>query len=101
MLQQNIQQKACDLGLWTISVLWWLQRLQGQAEEHQSAVMVAGVGQGSLECNDDKRGSLGSTRVCDGYRCRLRVTRAAMMATVNVTITQQITLYLLDQYYLR
>ena len=45
-------------------------------------------------------GSLRSTRVCDGYRCRLRVTRAAMMATVDVTITQQITLCLLDQYYL-
>ena len=36
--------------------------------------------------------------VC-GYRCRLRV--AAMMATVIVIITQQITLYLSDQYYLR
>ena len=58
--------------------------------------MVAGVGRGPLECNDDKRGSLRSTRVCDGYICRLRVTRAAMMATVNVTITQLITLYLLD-----
>ena len=50
--------------------------------------MIAGVGRGPLQCNNDKRGSL--TRVCDGYRCRLRVTRAAMMATVNVTITQQI-----------
>ena len=58
--------------------------------------MVAGVGRGPLECNDDKKGSLRSTRVCDGYRSRLRITRAAMMATVNVTITQQITLYLLD-----
>ena len=46
-------------------------------------------------------GSLKSTRVCDGYRCRLRVTRVTMMATVDVTITQQITLCLLDQYYLR
>ena len=46
-------------------------------------------------------GSLRSTRVCDGYRCRLRVTRAAMMATVDVIITQQITLCVLDQYYLR
>ena len=42
-----------------------------------------------------------STRVCDGYICRVRVTRAAMMVTVDVTITQQITLCLLDQYYLR
>ena len=58
---------------------------------------MVGVGRGPLECNDDKRGSLRSTRVCD----RLRVKRAAMMAIVNVTITQQITLYLLDQYYLR
>ena len=63
--------------------------------------MVTGVGRGPLECNDDNKSSLRSTRVCDGYRCRHRVTRAAMMATVNVTITQQITLYLLDQYYLR
>ena len=65
--------------------------------------MVTGVGRGPLECNDDNRSSLRSTRVCYGYRRRLRVTRAAMMATVNVhvTITQQITLYLLDQYYLR
>ena len=39
--------------------------------------------------------------MCDGYRCRLKVTRAAMLAKANVTITQQITLYLLDQYYLR
>ena len=39
--------------------------------------------------------------MCAGYRCRLRVKRAAMMATVNVTITQQITLYILEQYYLR
>ena len=64
--------------------------------------MVTGVGREPLECNDDNRSSLRSTRVCNGYRCRLRVTRAAMMATVNVhvTITQQITLYLLDQYYL-
>ena len=46
-------------------------------------------------------GSLRSNRVCDGYRCRLRVTRAAMMTTVDVTITQQITLCLLDQYHLR
>ena len=54
-------------------------------------------------CNDDNRNSLRSARVCNGYRCRLRVTRTAMMATVNVhvTITQQITLYLLGQYYLR
>ena len=37
----------------------------------------------------------------DVGRCRLRVTRAAMMATVDVTITQQITVCLLDQYYLR
>ena len=67
--------------------------------------MVTGVGRGPLECNDDNRSSLRSTRVCNGYRRRLRVTRAAMMATVNVhvttCITQQITLYLLDQYYLR
>ena len=67
--------------------------------------MVTGVGRGPLECNDDNMSSLWSTRVCNGYRCRLRVTRAAMMATVNVhvttCITQQITLYLLDQYYLR
>ena len=58
---------------------------------------MVGVGRGPLECNDDKRGSLRSTRVYD----RLRVKRAAIMAIVNVTITQQITLYLLDQYYLR
>ena len=64
-------------------------------------MMVTGVGQGPLECNNDNRGSLRSTRVCAGYRCRLRVKRAAMMATVNVTITHQITLYLLEQYYLR
>ena len=63
--------------------------------------MVTGVGRGPSECNDDKRGGLRSPRMCDGYKCRLRVTRAAMIATVNVTITQQITLYLLDQYYLR
>ena len=63
--------------------------------------MEAGVGRGPLECNDDKRGSLKSTRVCDSYICTLRVARAAMMATVNVTFTQQITLYLLDQYFLR
>ena len=63
--------------------------------------MIAGECRGPLQCNDDKRGSLRSTTVCDGYIYRLRVTRAAMMATVNVTITQQITLYLLDQYYLR
>ena len=30
-----------SLGLGTISVLWWLK---GQAVEHQSAVMVTGVG---------------------------------------------------------
>ena len=65
--------------------------------------MVTGVGRGPLECTDDNSSSLRSTRVCNGYTCRLRVTRAAIMATVNVhvTITQQITLYLLDQYYLR
>ena len=69
--------------------------------------MVTGVGRGPLECNDDNRSSLRFTRVCNGYRCRLRVTRAAMMATVNVhvttctCITRQITLYLLDQYSLR
>ena len=65
--------------------------------------MVIGVGRGPLECNDDNRSSLSSTRLCNGHRCRLRVTRVAMMATVNVhvTITQQITLYLLVQYYLR
>ena len=65
--------------------------------------MVTGVGRGPLEFNDNNRSSLRSTLVFNGYRCRLRVTRAAMMATVNVhvTITQQITLYLLDQYYLR
>ena len=65
--------------------------------------MVIGVGRGPLECNDDNRSSLRSTRVCNGYRYRLRVPRAAIMATVNVhvTITHQITLYLLDQYYLR
>ena len=64
--------------------------------------MITCVGRGPLECNDDNRNSLKSTRVCNGYRFRLRVTRAAMMATVNVhaTITQQITLYLLDQCYL-
>ena len=56
--------------------------------------MVKDVGRGPLECSDDNRSSLRSTRVCNGYRCRLMVTRAAMMATVNVhvTITQQITL---------
>ena len=61
--------------------------------------MVTGVGRGPLECNDDNRSSLRSTRVRNGYRCRLRVTRAGMMDTVNVyvTITQQITLYILDQ----
>ena len=61
--------------------------------------MVTGVGRGPFECNDDNRSSLRSTRLCNGYRCRLRVTRAGMMATVNVhvTITQPITLYLLDQ----
>ena len=63
--------------------------------------MVTGVGRGPLECNDDKRSSLRPTRVCDCYRCRLRVTRADVMATVNANNTQQITLYLLDQYYLR
>ena len=65
--------------------------------------MITGVGRGPLECNDDNRNSLRSTRVCNYYSCRLRVTRAAIMATVNVhvTFTQQITLYLLDQYYLR
>ena len=62
-------------------------------------MIVTGVGRGPLESYDDNSGRLRSTRVCDGYRCRLRVNRAAMMATVNVTITQQITLYLLDQYY--
>ena len=64
--------------------------------------MIKGVCREPLEWNDDNRNGLRSTRVCNGYRCRLRVTRAAMMATVNVhaTITQQITLYLLDQYYL-
>ena len=61
--------------------------------------MATDVGRGPLECYDDNSGRLKSTRVCDGYRCRLRVTRVAMMATVNVTITQQIALYLLDQYY--
>ena len=61
--------------------------------------MAAGVGRGPLECYDDNSGRLRSTRVCDGYRCRLRVNRAAMKATVNVTVTQQITLYLLDLYY--
>ena len=45
-------------------------------------------------------GSLRSTRVCDGYRCRQRVTRVAMVATVDVTITQQSPLCLFDQYYL-
>ena len=54
--------------------------------------MIAGVGQGVQI--GDKRDSLRSTRVCDGYRCRLRVPRAAMMTTVNVPITQQITLYI-------
>ena len=63
--------------------------------------MVTGVGRGPLGCNDDNRSSLRSTRVCAGYRCRLRVKKAAMMPTVNVTITQQITLYTLEQYYLR
>ena len=64
--------------------------------------MIKCVCRGPLEWNDDNRNGLRSIRVCNGYRCRLRVTRAAMMATVNVhaTITQQITLYLLDQYYL-
>ena len=52
--------------------------------------MVTGVGWGPLECYDGNRG-----------RLRLRSTRAAMLATVNATITQQITLYLSDQYYLR
>ena len=60
--------------------------------------MATGVGRGRLECYNDNSGRLKFTRVCDGYRRRLRVNRAAMMATVNVTITQQITLYLLDQY---
>ena len=49
--------------------------------------MVTGVGRGPLECNDDNRSSLRSTRVCNGYRCRLRVTKTAMMATVNVHVT--------------
>ena len=39
--------------------------------------------------------------MCDGYGCRLKVTMAAMLAKANVTNTQQITLYLLDQYFLR
>ena len=60
------------------------------------AVIVTGVGRGPLECYDDNSGRQKSTRVCDGNRCRLRVNR---VATINVTITQQITLYLLDQYY--
>ena len=62
-------------------------------------MIVTGVGRGPIECYDDNSGRMKSTRVCDDYRCRLRVNRAEMMATVNVTITQQITLYLLDQYY--
>ena len=34
--------------------------------------------------------SLKSNRVVCGYRCKMRVTRADMMVTVDVTITQQI-----------
>ena len=65
--------------------------------------MVTGIGWGPLECYDGNRDRLRlrSTRVYGGYGCRLRVTRAAMLATVNATFTQQITLYLSDQYYLR
>ena len=62
-------------------------------------MIVTGVGRGPLECYDDNSGRLKSTRVCDGYSCRLRVNRAAMMATVNITLAQHITLFLLDQYY--
>ena len=58
---------------------------------------MIGVGRGTLECYDDNSGILKSSRMCDGYKCSLRVNRAAMMPKVNVTITQQITLYLLDQ----
>ena len=50
--------------------------------------MATCVGQGPLECYDDNSGKLKTTRVCDGYRCMLRVNRATMMATVNVIITQ-------------
>ena len=46
--------------------------------------MVTAVGRGPLECNDDNRSSLRCTRVCNGYRCRLRVTRAAIKTTVNI-----------------
>ena len=63
--------------------------------------MVRGVGRGPSECYDSNRGRLKSTRVVCGYRCTQNVTRTALMATVNVTITQQITLYLSDQYCLR
>ena len=44
--------------------------------------MVTGVGWGPLECYDGNRGRLRlrSTRVYGGYKCRLRVSRAAMLA---------------------
>ena len=73
---------------------------QGEAKVYQCVVMVTSIDSGLQECYDGNRGRLKSTRVCDSLRFRLRVTRAAMIATVNVTITQQIILYLLDQYYL-
>ena len=57
-------------GPGTISVKY---RLQGWAEEHQSAMMVT------------EEGCIQSARVSDGNRCRLRVTRAAFMATVNAS----------------
>ena len=58
-----------------------------------------GLGLRPSECYDSNRGRLKYTRVF-GYRCRMRVTRVAMMATVYAIITQQITLYL-GQYLLR
>ena len=44
------------------------------------------------ECCDSKRGRLKSTRAVCGYRC-------IIMATVNVTITQQITFIQLSGHY--
>ena len=40
--------------------------------------------------------------MCDGYRCRLRVTRAAMLATVmSLLLTKSLYIYQTGQYYLR
>ena len=55
--------------------------------------MLTGLGLGPSECCESKRGRLKSTRVVCGYRC-------IMMATMKVTITQQITLQLAGQYYM-